>query len=80
MRWPKPLGRFTLPLRWIEDGRAKDVLRDMIVVRAEMLYHTQAIEYVAMSDWFAPIPEGEVVPVYVFTMRDDRVVGAERAY
>jgi len=36
----------------------------MIITRAESMYHTRDIEYIAMCNDFAVVPEGCVIPEY----------------
>lgn len=43
----------------------------MVVVRAEMHYYRDAIEYVACSWLFDPVPESEEPPTYTFTLSTD---------
>jgi hypothetical protein len=36
----------------------------MIIIRAESMYHIRSIEYVAICNDFAVVPEGCVIPEY----------------
>ena len=64
--YTKRLGKFNVSLDLIEQCPevVKSVLSHMIVLKAETLYHTHTIEYVAMCDEFDVVPEGYVVPYY----------------
>lgn len=67
------LGRFRIAGVMLKN-RPVDVLRVMgkcIVVRAEYLYEADAIEYTAISEHFAPLPEGFVVPTYRWVFQSD---------
>jgi len=75
------LGRFAIPRRMIQlDVNAvMDLLSDMVVVRAELIYASDAIEYIAISHkYFAEVPEGSSPPIYNFQRRDDGVFVVSR--
>ena len=60
------IGRFHID-RHLIDNQPEDVLRllrDILIVRAEMRYDRDAIEYVGISENFAPVPEGCITPEY----------------
>ena len=61
------IGRFSISIDVIQDNSdmVKEVFKGLIVVRAEMLYHSQAIEYTALGDCFDTVPEGEIPPYYL---------------
>lgn len=60
------IGRFRID-RHLIDNRPEDVLRllrDILIVRAELSYEYDAIEYVGISEQFASVPEGCITPEY----------------
>jgi hypothetical protein len=66
-------GRFTIPVSWIDEYRSEAlrVMGKCAILKAEMLYTIDAIEYWARSDHFREIADGEVVPEYIWTFSDD---------
>lgn len=76
------IGKFALPRRLIHgdlDG-VLALMKDMVVVRAELIYISDAIEYIAISPkYFAEIGEAESPPIYDFQRRDDGVFVASRS-
>ena len=60
------LGSFEITRDLIETGdtTVMRVMGKCIVVRAEYMFHTNSIEYIAYSEWFRSLSEGEVVPKY----------------
>lgn len=60
------IGRFKIPRQVIiEDPEmAIEVLKGIIIFRAEMMFHLDCIEYIGISPNFDPIKEGEESPVY----------------
>lgn len=64
------LGRFNVPRIYIakfpED--VMEVLSKCLIVRAETLYHADAIEYIAFSEMFEPCEDGCEPPMYVADM------------
>lgn len=60
------LGRFEIPREVILDDpeMAIATLLGMIVLRAEMMLHTDAVEYLAISPMFDEVAPGEVPPNY----------------
>lgn len=63
---PRPIGRFIIGhATFAHDWRALlPLFAQVVVVRAESLYHLDGIEYVALSGQFDPIKHGEVPPLY----------------
>jgi hypothetical protein len=62
------VGRFRLPQTWIRDHRFGDLLAALdgcIVVRAESLWHCDAIDYVALHADFEPVRPGHEAPQYM---------------
>ena len=50
-----------------------DVMKIMgqcVIIRAEHLYASDAIEYIAYSPQFATVKEGEIAPTYEWVCRD----------
>lgn len=47
----------------------QDVLKNFIIVKAEFLLAADAIEYVAYSETFDELSEGEVIPAYTLEIR-----------
>lgn len=71
------LGRFRLPSVWLRDGRLPDMLAALdgcIVVRAESLWHLDAIEYVAIHQDFEPVRSGCEPPQYMAIVSGGRRV------
>jgi len=58
------IGRFSIDS--IEDNlrEAQVILAGLVVVRAEMSFHSHRIEYTALGEVFAPVDEGDEVPIY----------------
>ncbi len=55
------LGNFSIPLEWVEGMATKhamEVFKHFRVLRAELDYVTNSIQYVAASDYFDPVPKG----------------------
>jgi hypothetical protein len=72
-------GRFTAPaeLAHTFSTDLKRVMGKCIVFRAEHLFHTNKIEYMAASEHFRPVPLGEVVPEYRWIFSDTDGLRAE---
>ena len=66
-------GRFYAPTDWAYQFRTelKRVMGQCIIVRAEVLFHRDQIEYYAISEHFRTIEEGEVPPVYEWIFGED---------
>ena len=45
-----------------------EFMKNFLIIRAEMLFHTDAIEYIAISELFDPVKEGYDAPEYDFTI------------
>jgi len=64
----KRYGRFSIDRRFIEDDPDKisNMFSELkiIVLRAEMLYHKDAIEYIAYSPFFDMVPDGYIPTEY----------------
>ena len=60
------VGAFTIQCDLIDDepDMVRRVLSGCIVVRAETIYHTKEIAYVAIAEHFEDVPTGCQVPEY----------------
>lgn len=56
---------------------AKLVLARVVVVRAEMMYDANCIEYTAISDDFDRVDDGERVPEYLAHLQYDGLGGVK---
>lgn len=77
----RQLGRFRVSLLALEYMLSEAVLSAMsnfLIVRAETLYHMNAIEYVAYSDLFEPVEEGCEPPLYLVEIDSDGDVNATK--
>ena len=65
---PKRLGRFLLSAKYIKlyPHKALKLMTAMgvVVVRAEMIFHNDSIEYTAICDKFEEVPASHRVPHY----------------
>ncbi len=68
------LGRFHLSRQMIEDnpGFVRQVMAKIIVVKAELMWATNNIEYVAICDDFKPISGGVIVPEYIAIFHSEK--------
>lgn len=66
------LGKFSFTRDFIEECPqiAQEILSTVIVVRAEMLYDRDAIEYVGLSHSFESLPCGVAAPHYTPWIKD----------
>lgn len=71
------LGKFTIPRDIIEDtpALAQEILSTVIVVRAEMLWDRDALEYIGISHSFESLPCGARAPWYDYIMEQGRFGG-----
>jgi hypothetical protein len=62
----KRIGRFALSRQLVERDpeTARAVMGRVIVVRCEMMYPTDTLEYMALSPDFDDVPQGMIVPEY----------------
>uniref|UniRef100_A0A6H1Z9W2 Uncharacterized protein n=1 Tax=viral metagenome TaxID=1070528 RepID=A0A6H1Z9W2_9ZZZZ len=62
----RKLGKFKIYHHDIQRNpdKAKAVMAECIIVRAESMYHENTIAYIAISDLFEIVPYGKTVPVY----------------
>ena len=60
------IGSFEIPTYIIQyhPDVAMDIMRDMIIVRAEQMFHVDGIEYIGICDVFQENPGGMIVPTY----------------
>lgn len=64
------IGKFYIDKRVIIDdpGYARQILRDIIIYRAEYLLHRDQIEYIGVHSSFALVSLGQDVPEYTITI------------
>lgn len=78
------LGKFLIGDVLFDDGFdfVKMVMREMVVVRAELMINCNAIEYTAISDRFRELKDGESVPFYdiIFTEYGARISENKNRY
>ena len=71
----RQLGKFLLSAKYIKEhpGKALTLMTAIgaVVVRAEMLFHNESIEYTAISDRFGEVPEGQQTPHYDIGVTED---------
>jgi hypothetical protein len=74
------IGKFYISTELIEFNPeiVKKIMSRMIVVRAELLYHTFSIEYHAISSLFEPVNIGECTPEYTLIYNDNDVLEVRR--
>lgn len=80
-RDPERVGRFTVTHPMIDDRAAMlAILAGCIVVRAEMLWNENGIEYIALCDDFDPVPLGDITPTYraILTENEDGTITRSR--
>lgn len=60
------LGRFRISMEMIRESTAEVrlALSGMLIVRAEQMFESDAIEYVAASEYFEPVEQGCRAPEY----------------
>lgn len=68
----KRIGRFAMSRHLVERDpeTARAVMGRCIVVRCEMIYEHDTLEYVALSPDFDEVPHGMIVPEYVVIISD----------
>lgn len=61
-------GKFYIAMRYFESEDADDAISDMFsrvrIYRCELQYESKSFEYSAISNDFAEVPEGNVIPFY----------------
>ena len=67
------IGRFVLNRNFIEANKelAREIMGRCIVVRCEMVYYSDALEYIALSPDFDEIPEHSIAPEYQVICTDN---------
>lgn len=62
----RQLGKFRISVKQIEDSNPNlwKIFSSVIPIRAESMYHTDCIEYVALSHSFSPVGLGHIIPWY----------------
>ena len=77
-------GRFTLPRSFVldQDIVVKRIMSQCIIVRAQMIYVSDVIEYQAISWRFRDVPDHEIMPTYVWTYDTEtgELIVEERGY
>ena len=60
------IGKFAISIELVERDQetARKIMGRCIVVRCEMMYHTNTLEYLAMSPDFDEIEKGMIAPEY----------------
>ena len=74
------IGKFTISYLYLQTNK-NDILTlmgNMIIVRAESLFHENVIEYIAYSELFDEIEQGLEIPSYIIYSSNDGSVRAER--
>lgn len=82
----KRRGKFYISRHFFESDceSVKKIMGECLITRCEQLYHMDAFEYIAISDWFEEVSDGDLLPVYDFIMKrespdeDVQLVGAKR--
>ena len=69
----KNVGRFQISLELLEREPyiVRCILSRVIVTRAETLHHIGAIEYIAISDEFSKVPEGNKILDYIVKISEN---------
>lgn len=60
-------GKFSVALHYLEDeddGAMSDMFSRVRIYRCELQYESGSFEYSAISEDFAEVPEGNVIPFY----------------
>lgn len=73
-------GKFSIDTYAIEHDpkQVMKIMSHMIVVRAEHLYMSKRIEYIAISDLFDSLNVGEQIPDYIIELHHGEVPVARR--
>ena len=68
----KRIGRFAMSRQLVERDpeTARAVMGRCIVVRCEMMYEHDTLEYIAISPDFDEVPYGEIAPEYSVAISD----------
>ena len=66
------IGRFAMSRQLVERDpeTARAVMGRVIVVRCEMMYETDTLEYMALSPDFDEVPQNEIAPAYDVMISD----------
>ncbi len=77
MRKSKRVGKFSIERYLIGDdpSTVHQMLANKVIVRAEVLYEMDAIEYHAYSDDFDEVENGQKIPEYVAEFSREHVSG-----
>jgi len=70
------LGRFCITRRFLENNiqTSMKIMGKMIVVKAELDYATDSIQYTAYSPMFKELRSGEVMPKYLIAIEDGEIL------
>lgn len=70
------LGKFYIDKDLIENNfeEVQKIMSKVVVVRAEMLYQSNSIEYMAISKDFDEVSEGKEIPTYKVKVSQDIVI------
>lgn len=62
----KRIGRFVMSIKLVERDQetARAIMGRCVVVRCEMMYANNSLEYMALSPDFDEVQEGEIAPFY----------------
>lgn len=62
----RQIGRFRIHADIVRERwqRLRPMMADFVIVRAEMDFVSDHIEYTAFSEWFEPVPLGIQAPLY----------------
>lgn len=73
MNRDRRIGRFSISMALIEvfASDAKRIMGQCVIVKAEQLYSSNAIEYVAISEHFRELADNEMVPEYAWVFTSD---------
>ena len=68
----RKIGSFSIPAQLIEDtpDAVQGVMARCIVIRCEMMWERRAFDYTALSDDFATVAEGEMIPRYAVAIQE----------
>ena len=71
------IGKFTISNLILQDTQAHEsimrLMGRMIVVRCEQRFDANGIEYIAMSNYFKEVSQGQQIPRYIFTFTNDEI-------
>lgn len=66
------MGKFQIDHAFIDDfDLMRDIMRDIIIIRAESMYDINAIVYTGLSRNFRRVDQGEIIPTYKIIITKD---------